>query len=140
MGLPLGVNDYMPFAGEQDTGSDGDGINNRGEKVFVQIKSGLWDEKVSSERRGLETFHHYCLLNGVGLTSTDQMFLFTSANGVGWETTDRYFHNRLKFIARNFSGGILSKPTIEKIFSLETLIGKNNHIFWESFLDKVQKS
>ena len=138
-GPTVGVNDYSPLIGQQDTGVDGEGKTKDIRPVLVQVKWGRWNEKVGYIQRGLGTFHLTSLRENIGQTSTDQIFLFTLADGVDWRTIDFYFHGRLKFIARNFSTGIISKQPIEKIFSLETLIG-DNPLFFKLLYERILKS
>jgi hypothetical protein len=143
-GRTWGIYNYTPFfisGEEQDVGVDGTGKTKEGMTVTVQIKYGNWEEELDYVRRKLRTFHWTSIFKyGVGITSTDQMFIFTLANTINWKALGGNFHGRLKFISQEESGGILYGPNNDpvEIFSLKSLCN-NNSTFWNTFYRMVKE-
>lgn len=88
------LRDYVPFGqdeGEEDQGIDGFAINNDNKKVGVQCKF-MNDPtyKFTANGSNLPNFLVECALECI--FSKGQMYLFTTADGINWQTAKKWRH------------------------------------------------
>lgn len=88
------LRDYVPFGqdeGEEDQGIDGFAVNNDNKKVGVQCKFvNNATYKFTANESNLPNFLVECALEGI--FAKGQMYLFTTADGINWQTAKKWRH------------------------------------------------
>ena len=132
----IGIANYSVNLGK-DVGVDGHGIARDGTPATVQCKYRQWDHQLSGQE--LASFiwssrHNF----RVSPTAVGNMLIITTGKELHWNTVINHFEGVVKCISLDASYGCLwgSKQTIDKFFSLKTIVDKNV-FFWDMFRKEV---